>query len=111
MKKYFISFAICFCFSLSVIAQSKIRLFCKIIITTEKNGDGVSIDYGKKENLALFKDSSILNKLERVNTFNNSIDSTNYLSSIGWELVSAFPLIRQNSGEKYICIFKKEIER
>lgn len=111
MKKILIFLSICLFFSVEVvIAQNKTQMFCKIIITPAKNGENITIDYGKRSTYSFINDTTILAKMEKINGFNNDMDALNYMTSLGWELIKAFPLVRTYSTEKYIYLFKKEFK-
>ncbi len=76
--------------------------------------EGIVI-FDKNVNAKLFLDSIVANKLENVTICKSSIDVINYMSSIGWYLISAVPLTYVYGSEKkpqgtweIIFYFRKE---
>lgn len=109
MKKAIIFLILLATYSFSF-SQTKIEKYCEIIIKP-KNAYTVkefaSISFGKNETLFAIKDSSIILNLLKVNSLTTSTDVLNYMSSLGWKLVSinAFgPSIHER------IYFKKEFD-
>jgi len=47
-----------------------------------------TISFGEQFNLFSFKDSTVINQLQKVNDLKTETDVLNYMASIGWRLVN-----------------------
>ncbi len=93
-----------FSFNSFSLAQTKIEKFCQVIIEP-RNGFTVKtkavISFGESDSLFLFKDSLVLVQLRKVNELKTSTDVLNYMSSIGWTLVSVIPFGTSTAMEHF----------
>ena len=100
MKKHIILFfaALFFFFSVSF-AQAKIDKFCEVTVSPNRF---TKISFGNNKWLFNPKDTSIFEKLRYVNNLTNATDVLNYMSKIGWSLVSIHfgPFARYIDDEK-----------
>ena len=100
MKKHIILFfaALFFFFSVSF-AQAKIDKFCEVTVSPNRF---TKISFGNNKWLFNPKDTSIFEKLRYVNSLTNATDVLNYMSKIGWSLVSIHfgPFARYIDDEK-----------
>lgn len=98
-------------FSTFSFAQIKIDRFCQVAIDP-KNGmttkTVATISFGLVDSLFFFKDSSIIINLRKVNELRSSTDVLNYMSNLGWTLVSVIPFGGFTIHERFY--FKKEFE-
>ena len=81
--------------SLKAWSQTKVDKFCSVIISMKGGFSSktiATIHFGENDSLFSFKDTSITEKLRRVNSFSNSVDVLNYMSKIGWEFVIIAPI-------------------
>ncbi len=74
--------------------------------------EDIGIDYGRTSRYFNFKDTSIVNGLNKITEFDNSIDALNYMIDSGWELTAIIPHNRLAGGEKdrKEFYFKKEFK-
>ncbi len=111
MKNLLVSFIFCFASVSLATAQNKLEMYCKVNVAGKKNGtEKIVIDYGKDQ---IFSDTSMATKLGKVNTFHNSIDALNYMSSLGWEYITTTSPVRYVSYAPlytYVYLFKKTSE-
>lgn len=71
-----------FCFG----QDDKIEKYCEVCISKTAIQQKASINFGDKN--IYFKDSSVKNDLLAVNNFKNAVDVLDYMSKLGWSLVS-----------------------
>ena len=95
-----------FCFS-----QTKIDKYCQVLMRPINNRfsekEIARITFGKNETFFAFKDSSIIFDLLKVNSLTTSTDVLNYMSNLGWKLVSIVPFGPALNERIY---FKKEFD-
>ena len=84
MKKKLFSCLATFFLSYSCFCQNKVEKFCEITVNTFHH---VSLDFGNDH--AYIKDSSIRTELNMVTGFSNTVDILNYMTKLGWTLVSS----------------------
>ena len=84
MKKKLISCLAAIFFSYCCFSQAKVEKFCEITINTFRH---VSLDFGNDH--AYIRDSAIRAELNMVTGFNNTVDILNYMTRLGWTLVSS----------------------
>lgn len=90
MKKSIILLILLTTYSFSF-SQTKIDKYCEVLMKSKNNytvKEIASISFGKNETLFAIKDSSIILNLLKVNSLTTSTDVLNYMSSLGWKLVS-----------------------
>ena len=99
-------------FASSSFAQTKIDRFCEVSLdqkNSHKSKLVATISFGQVDSLFFFKDNSVIEKLKRVNALTTSTDVLNYMSNLGWTLVSVIPFGYATSHERFY--FKKEFVR
>ena len=112
MKKaiFFISFFI----SMTSFAQdtTKVEQYCKLVATGKLLSNKVTIDIDLGEERKFFSGETRLRDeaTGKLKKFNSVIDGLNYLGSIGWTLVNAFP-ITEGSSSVYHFYFKKSFKK
>jgi len=62
--------------------QEKIEKYCEITVISQR----VSINIGNPN--AYFRDSTLKNTLLSLNKFNNAVDVLDFMSKLGWSLIS-----------------------
>lgn len=82
------------------LGQEKIEKYCEVTVI----GQRVSINFGNPNNY--FKDSTVKNSLLAVIRLKNSVDVLDYMSKIGWDIVSISSVGQFNAVR--IIYFKKE---
>ena len=112
MKKK-LSFTVFFIFILISFsfAQTKVDRYCQVSIDP-KNGftskTTASISFGQIDSLFFFRDSSIIEKLKKVNEMSTPTDVLNYMSNLGFTLVSVIPFGQFTIHER--LFFRKTFE-
>jgi len=98
-------------FTLQGIAQ-KVEKYCEIIATGRLLSRKVTIDidYGEERKFFSFKDSRVKDELGKVQKFNSVVDALNYIGSLGWVFVNAFPISTGNGPAVYHFYFKKQFD-
>lgn len=108
-KAVFICFFTCLLFSVS--AQS-VEKYLEVSITPKwKRGMRVNIYFGEDSTLFAPKDKTIKEKIMLAEKYHSTIDVLNYLSSLGWSLVSAFPSLQGGDTVGYLYYLKKKFDR
>jgi len=103
-------FMLIFCLKTS--GQNKVDKYCSVQISNIKVMSvktRATINFGDYESLFSFKDTTVIAKLQIVNSFTNSVDVLNYMSSIGWTVV---PLtsVKYFGGDIERLYFKKTFD-
>lgn len=96
-------------FASSSFAQTKIDRFCEVSLDQKNQYTSrlvAIISFGQVDSLFFFKDNSVIEKLKRVNSITTSTDVLNYMSNLGWTLVSVIPFGYATFHERFY--FKKE---
>ena len=100
-----------FCFHPKGLAQQKVERFCEVTLSP-KNGfttkQTASISFGEVDSLFYFRDSSVLANLQKVNSMKTATDVLNYMSNLGWTLVSVIPFGIYTSHER--LYFRKSFD-
>ncbi|MDE3182016.1 MAG: hypothetical protein KGM16_01245 [Bacteroidota bacterium] len=86
--------------------QIKIDRFCQVELGLRKHA---IISVGLEDSLFLFKDSSIITRLKMVNKLTTSTDVLNYMSNLGWTIISIIPFGLNTLQEK--LYFKKSFDK
>lgn len=94
-------------FKLTTFAQNKVVKYC--VVQAEPKAFSrdweivtVKLSMGKVDSLFNFKTPNMKNQLQKVTSFDNRPDVLNYMSSIGWSLVTI------SAGDRFY--FKKEFD-
>lgn len=107
MKKLLITLAIgVMCHS--SIAQNKITRYCEIESDRIGRQEHLRLSKNKVDSLFSFRDSTIKNNLDKVSTFKTVPDALNYMSSLGWRLITATMANWQTTEIRFY--FKKEFD-
>jgi hypothetical protein len=91
MKKHLLLLLILILASVSYVhAQTKVEKYCQVTIGTNYPGHKKTAKMLIGENKGRFalKDSAVLKELNQVNDFSTGPDILNYMTQIGWNLVS-----------------------
>lgn len=116
MKKLLISIALLISiksYSLTLQDSSKVKRteeYAELIATQKLFSTKVTItvDYGEVKNL--WKDNRVKDDNGKVTSFNTVVDAMNYMNSLGWEFVNAFPVSTGSGGGMvYHFYFKRKI--
>lgn len=108
MKKIVFFFLLSGTFSLSSLAQTKATKYCEIIAEESIKGKAnVSLIYGKEDSLFANNNSRLKNELMKVNKLKNLPDVLNYMTSLGWNLVT---VVNDGTAYSYHFFFKKEFD-
>ena len=108
MKKHILLLAATLFLSAPIaFGQTKIDKFCEVTVSPNRF---TRISFGNNKWLFNPKDTSIFEKLRYVNNLTNATDVLNYMSKIGWSLVSIHfgPFARYIDDEK--LYFKKTFD-
>ena len=100
MKKHILLLAATLFLSAAIaFGQIKIDKFCEVTVSPNRF---TRISFGNNKWLFNPKDTSIFEKLRYVNSLTNATDVLNYMSKIGWSLVSIHfgPFARYIDDEK-----------
>lgn len=75
----------------------------------------ITIDYGQSTQFNFWgsqdKQMKLVDKDGKTLKFNSVIDACNYVASLGWTLVSAFPMKDDKQGDAYHYVFKKVLNK
>ena len=89
------------------------EVYCCIVGTEQfmSNKVSITIDYGQETSFFTSGyDTKIVDENGKKIKFNSMIDASNYLASMGWKLVNAFPA-SSKQGTCYHFVFKKQIKK
>lgn len=92
-------------------AQTKLAKYCEIMVSERsKNRGYIRLAVGQIDSLFRFQDSTIRSKLNRVNTISTVPDMMNYMSSLGWSLLT---VTNVGPDDMYSLrfFFKREFDR
>ena len=93
----------------SATAQNKITKYCEIVTNVgAKDKARIKFTQGEADSLFSFKDSTIKNSLIRVSNFKTVPDALNYMSSLGWTLITATMGLWNGTNIRFY--FKKEFD-
>lgn len=92
---------------------AKIEQYCELIATGKLFSSKVTIDvdYGEERRFFEFKDRRIKDELGKAKNFNLVVASLNYMGSIGWKFIDAYPITEGTGGKVLHFFFKKEFDR
>ncbi|WP_346318337.1 hypothetical protein [Chitinophaga sp. YIM B06452] len=95
--------------SANAYSQEKVEKYCELIATAKlfSNKVTIEVDFGQEKKFFDFKDSRIKDDLGKAKNFNSVVDALNYLGSLGWKFVDAYPL-NEGSGSKVLHFFFKK---
>lgn len=106
MKTKLLLLLFLFAFKLTTFAQNKVIKYCEVLIY--RNGFNtigkVKISTGKVDSLFSIKDNNLKIELQKVDILKTVPDVLNYMSSIGWSLVTL-----ATTGD-YTLYFKREFD-
>lgn len=93
-------------------AQQKIEQYCELTAQNKLLSSKVTIDvdFGEERKFFSFKDNRIKDDLGKVKSFNTVIAALNYMGSLGWQFVDAFPVNDSGNGKIYHYYFKREFD-
>lgn len=109
MKQLLLLSLFLFIFLSFAFAQKKVDRYCYINVE-EKSPlvkQNVHLYFGSIDSLFSFKDSNELIKLKMVTKLTEAADVLNYMSNIGWKLVS---LTSHSINDPTLFYFKKEFD-
>lgn len=90
---------------------SKVEQYCKLVAQGRLFSKKVTIDVDFGEERKLFGDTRMRDEITgKLQKFNSVTDAMNYMGSMGWTLVNAFPMT-DGSGQVYHFYFKKSFSR
>jgi hypothetical protein len=112
MKKIFLIVLVVFFLCAKTFSQEKIDKYCKLFTTggVISKGMNIFLDLGKDESLFAFKDKKIKSQLLKVEDYRSIIDALNYMSSIGWTLVSSTITEVSGTSDNEIFTFKRSFD-
>lgn len=113
MKKVFFSLLLfCSTLCLSSTAQNKAEKYCEIIASEGgilRNFKAhISLNYGRVDSLFSFRDSTLIDRLNKVNTLKSFPDVLNYMASLDWKLEA---IVYRSKGDSYNFFFEKEFNQ
>ncbi len=97
--------------SANAYSQDKVEKYCELIATAKmfSNKVTIEVDFGQEKKFFDFKDARVKDDLGKAKNFNSVVDALNYLGSLGWKFVDAYPLTEGGGGGKVLhFFFKKE---
>ena len=109
--KNLILFTLIVIFCNSTFAQNKVERYCQVQIVPKRfsiETETVSISFGKEETLFSFKDTSVISNLKKVNALKTPTDVLNFMSNLGWSIISIIPFGEYTLSER--MYFKKEFD-
>ena len=90
-------------------AQTKVDRYCQVtvdkVMYSKKN---VKLYFGSEDSLFSFKDSSEIARLKRISKLTEAPDVLNYMSNLGWKLISVIAFGSDNLADRFY--FKKEFD-
>jgi hypothetical protein len=94
-------------------AQEKIEQYCELIAQAKllSNKVTIDVDFGEERKLFAFKDTRIKNELGKAKNFNSVVAALNYMGTIGWKFVDAFPITEGTGGKVLHFFFKREFDK
>jgi predicted PurR-regulated permease PerM len=93
----------------SATAQNKITRYCEIVTNVgSKDKAHIKFTQGEVDSLFSFKDGTIKNNLNKVSSLKSISDLLNYMSSLGWTLVTATMALWDGTNIRFY--FKKEFD-
>ena len=117
MKKFLLVLALCTCamaYGQDAVVENdndEYDVFAMLVGTTKMFSSKVTItiDYGQATKFFENKNKTmrVIDKDGNAAKFNSIIDACNYMSSKGWEYVTAYPMV-SNQGTCYHYLFKKK---
>ena len=110
MKKLSSTLGLILLFSSSY--AQKFEKYCELVATGKLFSRKVSIDvdYGEERKFFSFKDPRVKTDLGKIKNFNSVVDGINYMGTLGWKLVDAFPISTTSGPMVYHFYFKKEFD-
>lgn len=113
MKKLAAALLLLF-FTLSAVAQNKEKAtaFCSVFAQGKMLSKKFSmrLDLGDNAGFNNFKDPAIKQQLLKVEAYNNPVDVLNFMTHMGWQLVSTVGLNAGGATVGYNFFFKKEMD-
>jgi hypothetical protein len=96
-----------------IFAQSKVTRYCQVL-TEIKNVKHdkitIQVSLGVKDEYFTFKDSTVIQQLNKVNELKTAADLLNYMSTNGWEIINI--ITQPGSGYGWRdYYFKKEFDK
>jgi hypothetical protein len=112
MKKIFLPALILVITAISSFGQDKVEKYCEMTAQARLFSKKVTIDidFGEERKFFSFKDTRVKDDLGKVKTFNSVVDALNFLGSVGWKLVNAFPIAESSGSLVYHYYFKREFD-
>jgi hypothetical protein len=94
-------------------AQDKIEQYCELIAQGKFMSTKVTIDvdYGEERKVFAFKDTRIKDELGKAKAFNSVVAALNYMGTIGWKFVDAYPITEGAGGKVLHFFFKREFDK
>ena len=112
MKKLIFTLLVFTSFIASAQDTTTVEQYCDMIVTNAafSNKVNISLDFGQ-EKPRLYKNYKLKDEVTgKPRKFNTVVDALNYMGSIGWELVNAFPFPNGDS-KIYHYYLKKRFKR
>lgn len=94
-------------------AQNKVTRYCQILTVIQNIKYAkikVQVSAGMEDAYISYKDSTIIQQLNKANELRTASDLLNYMSTIGWEIVSIIPQPGVGYGWRDYY-FKKEFNK
>lgn len=87
-------------------AQNKVKRYCEVSSSDKFFYSGYAVDYGQNRKYNPLKDSVCIRKLQKVESLETRVEVLNYMSELGWDLVSL------RGGKDYYLpfIFSREFD-
>ena len=85
---------------------TKVEQYCQVIASPKLLSNKVTIDIDFGEEKSFWMDTRLKTDAGKIKKFNTIIDALNYMGSLGWIFINAFP-IRIGETEIYHFAFKK----
>ena len=89
---------------------SKVEQYCQVIASPKLLSNKVTIDIDFGEEKSFWMDTRLKTDAGKIKKFNTIIDALNYMGSLGWIFINAFP-VRIGETEIYHFAFKKYFSR
>jgi hypothetical protein len=110
MKKLVLLLALCPSFAF---AQEKVEQYCELISQNKllSNKVTIEVDFGEEKRGIFSRTPRIKDELGKVKTFNTTIAALNYMGSIGWKFVDAYPVSDAGTTKTLHYYFKREFDK
>ena len=89
---------------------SKVEQYCQVIASPKLLSNKVTIDIDFGEEKSFWMDTRLKTDAGKIKKFNTIIDALNYMGSLGWIFINAFP-VRIGETEIYHFAFRKYFSR